>query len=243
MSNASSEFFPHNTLSSFNNFLQEQVILDGPCEVAVSEIYLQNTGILPRDENLSETENFYYCEPGLHPSITDVVEAMNSLIQNRNNHNDNCLRVKVSRRSRKVGVSLVNKESSLVISGHDLGQIFGGDVRKNMGFLMRGKGPRKPLFAYDIVRVHSLMIITDNVEYNMVWDTQALLLRCFSSISKLKSGDTITTRQYMNYQTFSNLQFRRLLKNFFLSIQIHLRDTSGDKFPLVSVRITRLVFV
>ena len=33
----------------------------------------------------------------------------------------------------------------------------------------------------------------------------------------------------MNYQTFSNLQFRPLLKNSFHSIQIDLRDTSGKK--------------
>ena len=44
----------------------------------------------------------------------------------------------------------------------------------------------------------------------------------------------------MNYQTFSNLQFRRLLKNSFHSIHYDLRDTSGEKIPFVSVGITRL---
>ena len=33
----------------------------------------------------------------------------------------------------------------------------------------------------------------------------------------------------MNYQTFSKLQFRPLLKNFFHSIHIDLRDTIGEK--------------
>ena len=45
----------------------------------------------------------------------------------------------------------------------------------------------------------------------------------------------------MNYQTFSNLQFRPLLKNSFHSIHIDLRDPSGEKIPFVSVGITRLV--
>ena len=45
----------------------------------------------------------------------------------------------------------------------------------------------------------------------------------------------------MNYQTFSNLQFRTLLKNFFHSILIDLRDTSGEKLPFVFVGITQLV--
>ena len=80
-------------------------------------------------------------------------------------------------------------------------------MRTFLGKLMRGKGPHKPTFAYNIVRIHSLIIYTDIVEYNIVGDTKAPLLRCVPFISKLKSGDKITTGQYMNYQTFSNLQF------------------------------------
>ena len=45
----------------------------------------------------------------------------------------------------------------------------------------------------------------------------------------------------MNYQTFSNRQLRPLLKSSFLSIQINLKDTSGEKIPFVSIGITRLV--
>ena len=47
----------------------------------------------------------------------------------------------------------------------------------------------------------------------------------------------------MNYQTFSNLQFRPLLKNSFHSIHIDLRDPSGEKISFVSVGITRLVLM
>ena len=47
----------------------------------------------------------------------------------------------------------------------------------------------------------------------------------------------------MNYQTLSNLQFGPLLKNFFHSIHIDLRDTSGEKVPFVSDGITRLVLM
>ena len=106
---------------------------------------------------------------------------------------------------------------------------------------MIGKEPHEPEFAYDIVRIHSLMIYSDLVEDNIVGDTKAPLLRCFPFISKLKEGDIITTGQYMNYQTFSNLQFRPLLKNSFHSIHIDLRHPSGEKIPFVSVGITRLV--
>ena len=38
VSNASSELFPDNTLSSFTNFLPDQVNLEGQWEVAISKI-------------------------------------------------------------------------------------------------------------------------------------------------------------------------------------------------------------
>ena len=74
--------------------------------------------------------------------------------------------------------------------------------------MLRGKGSHKPEFANDIVRIHSLMIYTDLIdliEYKIFGDKKVPLLRCFPFISKLKSGDIITTVQYTNYQTFSNL--------------------------------------
>ena len=168
---------------------------------------------------------------------------MNTLIQERNNHRDTCITIKVSRVTQKVKVYLANEESSLALFSTGLGHLFEGDVRNDLGVLSCGKSSHEPTFADDIVRIHSLMIYTDIVEYNIVGDAKEPLLRCFPFISKLKSGDIITTGQYMNYQTFSNLQFRRLLKNSFHSIHIDLRDTSGEKIPFVSVGITRLVLM
>ena len=250
VSNASSQLFPNNTLSSFATFLPEQGSLDGQRDVAISEnsypsMYQNVTQgkFLFYDEKLSKTTEAYYLEPGLYSSITGIVEAMNTLIQEKNNHRDTCITIKVSRVTQKVKVCLANAESSLANFSTDWGRIFGGYVRNDSGLLMRGKEPHEPTFAYDIVRIHSLMIYTDIVEYILVGDTKAPLLRCFPFISKLKSGDLITTGQCMNYQSFSNLQFRRLLKNSFHNIHIDLRDTFGEKFPFVSVRITRLVLL
>ena len=109
--------------------------------------------------------------------------------------------------------------------------------------MLRGKGPHIPEFVYGIVRIHSLMIYTDLIEYNIVGDTKAPLLRCFLFISRLNSGDVLNIGQYMNYQTCSNLQFKPLLKNSIHSIDIDLRDTSGEKIPFVSVGIIRLVLM
>ena len=195
------------------------------------------------DEKLSKSTSTYNLEPGLYTSITHIVEAMNRLIQERNNHNETCITVNVSRRTQKVVIILANDTSGLAFRSTDMGHIFGNTVANVFGVLMIGKGPHEPEFAYDIVRIHSLMIYSDLVEYNIVGDTKAPLLRCFRFISKLKGGGIITAGQYMNYQTFSNLQFRPLLKNSFHSIHIGLRDTSGEKIPFVSVAITRRVLM
>ena len=106
---------------------------------------------------------------------------MNTLIQKRNNHNENCITVKVSRRTQKVVIMLANDTSALAFcsTAADLSHIFGNNVANEIGLLMIRKGSHEPEFAYDIVRIHSLMIYSDLVEYNIVGDTNVPLLRCF----------------------------------------------------------------
>ena len=250
VSNASAQLFPDNTLSSFTNFLPEQLNLDGQWEVAISEIshssMYQNVTegeFMFFDKKLSKSSELYYLEPGLYPSITDIVEAMNILIQERHNHSENCIKVKVSQKTQKVEICLANEASGLAFFSTDLGHILGSNVGNEFGVMLRGKGPHKPEFAYDIVRIHSLMIYTDLIEYNIVVTRRLHCCVVFFFISKLKSGDFITAGQYMNNQTFSNLQFRPLLKNSFHSNHIDLRDTSGEKIPFVSVGITCLILM
>ena len=107
------------------------------------------------DKKLSESSEFYYLELGLYPSITDIVEAMNTLIQQRHNHIEICITVKVSRKTQKVEIYLANERSGLAFFCTDLGHIFGSNVGNDFGVILRGKGPHKPEFAYDIVRIHS----------------------------------------------------------------------------------------
>ena len=47
----------------------------------------------------------------------------------------------------------------------------------------------------------------------------------------------------MNYQSFTNLQFKKLLINSFHRIKKELRDTTGEKVPFVSAGITRVVLL
>ena len=155
------------------------------------------------DEKFSKSTSTYNLEPVLYTSVTHIVEAMNTLNQERNNHNETCITVKVSRRTHEVVIMLANDTSGLAFCSTDLGHFFGNNVGIEFGVLMIKKAPHEPEFAYNVVRIHSLMIYSKLVQYNIVGDTKTPLLRGFHFFSKLKGGDIITTGQYMNYQTFS----------------------------------------
>ena len=204
-SNVSAQLLPDKTLSSFTNFLPVQLNLECQWEVAVSEksypsMYQNVTEgkFMFFDKKLSNSSEIYYLEPGLYPSITDIVEALNSLIQERRNHSENCFKVKMSRRKQKIEIYLAIEGSGLAFFSTDMGHIFGSNVSNEFEVMLRGKRRHKPEFAYDIVRIHSLMIYTDLIEYNIFGDTKTPLLRRFRFIWKLKCGDTITTGQYMD---------------------------------------------
>ena len=88
VSNASGELFPDNTLSSFTNFLSEQLNLERQWEVAISKLsypsmYQNETEgkFKFSDEDFSKSRSTYNLEPGLYISNTDILEVMNTLIQ------------------------------------------------------------------------------------------------------------------------------------------------------------------
>ena len=195
------------------------------------------------EKKFSTSSEFYYLEPGFYPSNTDFVEAKNTLIQERHNHFESYITVKVSRRTQDVEIYLANEVSGLVFLSTDLGHISASNVGNEMGVMLRENGHHEPEFAYDIVRIQSLMIYTYVIDFNISSDTKAPLLRSSLFISKLNTGDNITTGQYMIYQTFSKLQFRPLIQKLFHSIHIDQRNTSGGKIPFVPVGILRLVLL
>ena len=113
----------------FYKILPEQLNLESQWEVAISEIsyplmYQDATEgkIMFFDMKSSNSSESYYLEPGLYPSITDIVEAMNTLIQERYNHSENYITVKVSRRTQKVEIHLANEGSGLAFFRTYLGR-------------------------------------------------------------------------------------------------------------------------
>ena len=86
------------------------------------------------DKKNSKSSEFHYLEPGIFPSITDIVEAMNTLFQEKHDQSGNCITVKVSGgRTQKVEVYLANEGSSLAIFSTDLGHIFISNIGNEFG--------------------------------------------------------------------------------------------------------------
>ena len=69
---------------------------------------------------------------------------------------------------------------------------------------MSGAGPQIPKFPYDIVRIHTLMIYSDIVEYNIMGETKLLFYDAFRLYQKLRmetSSQRDNTRIIKIFQT------------------------------------------
>ena len=62
------------------------------------------------DEKNSKSSEFYYLEAGLYTRITDIVEAMTTLIQKRHNDSEICITVKMSMRSQNLRYTFQMKD-------------------------------------------------------------------------------------------------------------------------------------
>ena len=138
-----------------------------------------------------------HIDPGLYPSIVDIVVAMNNKVRNRigaQKYEYNGIYVSVDKITQKIALHLPEDQSVFIIQSADLTLIFGCDLEQNQtGVIMKGKELRYPQYSYDIIRIHSLLVYSDIIEYNIVGDTKTPLLRCIPYISKVKNGDIIST--------------------------------------------------
>ena len=89
-------------------------------------------------DNFSKSTTTCNVEPDLYTSITDIVEAMNTLIQERNNNEETCILVEISRRTQKIVIMHANNTSGLAFCSTDLGHIFGNNVGNKFAVLMIG---------------------------------------------------------------------------------------------------------
>ena len=75
---------------------------------------------------------------------------MNTLIQEIHNHRENCITVKVSRRTQKVEIYHANEVSGLAFFSTGRGHIFRSNVGHEFGVMLTGKGPHKQGFSWTL---------------------------------------------------------------------------------------------
>ena len=117
ISDASAQLFEDNALCFFKNFSPEQQILETSMAGCKFRYILPYQGykLLQGESSCfltkkSRVVKVLYLEPGRFPSITDIVETMNTPIQERHNHSENCITVKVSRTTQKMRFTLQMKD-------------------------------------------------------------------------------------------------------------------------------------
>ena len=215
VSNASFDCYPNNTLSSFTNLPPEQINLDGEWEVAITELsypsLYQNVTegkffYIDEAKPYTKPSDYYTLDPGLYPSISDIVNEMNRKIQEREKYEKTPIKLHVNKITQRISLSLPNQNFLLVIFSADLCLVFEcEEAVYGMGVFMSGACPHFPNFSYDFVRIHTFMIYSDIVEYNILGDPKAAFLGCIPFTSEVKNGDIISMGQCMNYQNFQNL--------------------------------------
>lgn len=254
VSNASTGIYQNNTLSSFTNFLPEQVSLqDGDWEVALMEIGYPswynniNEGLIRYKANIA-AEGFmeFRLKKGLYRSVYDVTKAITEGIEeNEQTENPNDkepgLVITQDPFSGKMLFHFAAKAQDMKSTIH----LASYDVANILGFPSPALIPssvKESMLPADIQRIHSIMVYTDIIEHSLIGDVKAPILRCFPMTTKMRKGYLELT-QFMNYQTFEKLQFRKVLKSSFHSIKVELRDATGMPIPFVGVGLTRVTLM
>ena len=92
-----------------------------------------------------------HVEPGLYPSIVDIVVAMNDKVRKRigaQKYEYNGIYVSVDKITQKIAIHLPEDQSVFIIQSADLSHIFGCDLEQNQtGVIMKGKGPHYPQYS------------------------------------------------------------------------------------------------
>ena len=244
VSNASMDVYGNNTLSSFTNFLPEQVNLDeGEWEVALVEIsypawYNNITEGKFRYKPDSDSPVYKLSiAQGLYPNIQSVIIAMQTEITTVLNNAEHGMEISVNEFKKKIEFQFANNGALLNLASNDIANVIGFPSP-----CLIPPAANVAMLPYDIQRIHTVMVYTDIIQHGIIGDTKAPILRCFPLTPRFKN-ESLTIHQYMNYQSFDKLQFKKILKTSFHSIQLDLRSSMGEKIPFAGIGLTRATLI
>ena len=91
----------------------------------------------------SNSSKFFYLELGFYLILKGIVEATNTLIQERHNNNESCITVKVSRRTQKFEIYLEIGGPGIEFFETDLGHFCLSNDGNEFGAMLKEKGHHK----------------------------------------------------------------------------------------------------
>ncbi len=223
-SNSSMDTYPDNALSHFSVNLPTALSFEGEWEVSLAEITYPRRWL-----NIVEGHNHIYCnaeetEGGVHihtipegyyHTPDEVLAKITPLIE----HSDK-IRIKYNKYLQKVIVRTVEGVSITFVER--LGHLFG--FNKAMAITGIEKAPH----VVDMKQIHTLFVYTDIIEYNIVGDTRAPLLRNVSVEGEY--GDIIT-------KTYDSPHYVPLKQKFLNTVNINIRDDVGHYIPFIGGKV------
>ena len=244
-SSASGNIFRTNSSASFSNLLPEQLHLSGEWEVAVTEISYPSK-ICNITEGRFETSivrkgvkhlEYFNLQPGCYDSIDSVVIALISKVSQSSryvNYIDkallnNLITCEIDPVSQQLKLATI-KDFHLGLISDDLQHIF-GFIPSKFDVLI-DQVPRVSPLAFDLQRIHSILLYTDFINSNILGDSKVPNLKTFAIEKTEESG--------IRSKTFMQLDFRRVLKHSIHSISVELRSPTGELIPFLSCGYTRL---
>ena len=120
-SNPIAQIIPRNSLNSSTSFLPEQIKSERRCETGISEKSYPLMHQHVFGHKVFIFSELYYLEPGLYHSITDVVQTIRMLAQDRPLRNKSSDVAKESPKTQKVGNHLGIEKSGLAFFSTVLG--------------------------------------------------------------------------------------------------------------------------
>lgn len=229
-SNSSMQYYPNNTCTNYITKLKIPIQLEGPYEVALTEVCLPfnwsavvDGGITVRNKEKKIIEkiklNWY-----IDQSINEIVEYLNKALKEK-------------KLPLVFSYNMHNYLFGLYIPD-EYGIIFSGNTGKELGFdfgIAEGS-PRKNQFYADhpvpphVNKISSLYLYTDIIEHQFVGDSFAPLLRTISVPNSLKYGDYIS-------HNYIQPHYIPVTRNNIDYIEIDLRSDTGELIQFVSGKV------
>lgn len=261
-SNSSEKFYPDNTLTQFTTKLQDDITLNGDWEVGLSEIIYPKTwynlsraqhveirctecsDVTPPFEKKPKKRSYVkmvVLTAGYYKSMQDIIDELNKMLEvaytepvedwkegDTNHFVSQLARPKFTFNPASNKVSVLVQGKTAIWFTRNLREILGFQ-RKDRELLHNRRKRPKHIQADRTSDIecgrHALYVYCDLLECVPVGDTAAPLLRIVDINGQ--SGAMI-------HKYFEKPRYVPLQKKHFGSLEIHIRDSFGDKIPFES---------